>query len=137
MRLAIPLIMLGAFALVANAIPAKVMLADKEAKALAKATEGKVAGKPVSCVPILRGQNLRAIGDHTLIYEASKKRVYRNDLQGACHGLSWGDTLVMDLHGSQYCSGDIARVVNLPSGSQSGSCTLGDFVPYDAPASAK
>jgi len=108
--------------------PAK--LDPKEAKALASALEGKVAGKPVACVSSFRGENLHAIGDHTLVYRVSKKLTYRNDLQGACHGLRFGDTLVLRVTGSQYCRGDIAHVVNLPSGALTGSCALGDFVPY-------
>lgn len=133
MRYAIPLLLLAALALGANG-PAdnKLKLDPKEAEALAKALDGKVAGTPVTCVSAMRGQNLRVIGDHTLLYQVGK-RVYRNDVLGSCTGLSWGDTLVMDVRGSQYCRGDIARVVNLPSGSQSGSCALGDFVPYDEP----
>ena len=105
-----------------------------EARDLAKALDGKVAGKPVSCVSTFRGENLRAVGDHVLIYRVSKKLTYRNDLQGACHGLRFGDTLVLRVWGDQYCRGDIAHVVHLPTGSLSGTCALGDFVPYTSAA---
>jgi hypothetical protein len=108
-------------------------LSDREAKDLAKALDGKVAGTPVSCVSTNKGENLRAIGDRTLIYRVSSKLVYRNDLIGACTGLRFGDTLVMEVFGSRYCRGDMARSVNLYSGAQTGSCALGDFVPYTAP----
>ena len=111
-------------------------LSPKEAKELATALDGKVAGKPVSCVSTQQGQNLRAIGDDTLIYKVSKKLTYRNNLLGSCNGLSFGDTLVLKVFGSQYCRGDIAHVVNLPSGAMTGSCALGDFVPYTTPAAA-
>ncbi|HEY1125190.1 MAG TPA: DUF6491 family protein [Sphingobium sp.] len=111
-----------------------VKLDPREARDLAKALDGKVAGKPVSCVSTFRGENLRAVGDHTLVYRVSKKLVYRNDLQGVCHGLSFGDALVLRVWGNEYCRGDIAHSVNLTSGSLSGTCALGDFVPYTSGA---
>ncbi len=113
---------------------AKTDLSDKDAKELAAALDGKVPGKPVNCVSSLRGTNLRAIGDDTLVYKVNKNLTYRNNLIGSCAGLSFGDTLVLKVFGSQYCRGDIAQVVNLPSGALTGSCALGDFVPYAAPA---
>ncbi|MBO9579753.1 MAG: hypothetical protein J7498_02575 [Sphingobium sp.] len=123
---------LAATASAKTAEPAK--LDAGEAKELARALDGKVAGKPVSCVSTFRGENLRAIGDHTLVYRVSKKLIYRNDLQGTCHGLRFGDTLVLKVFGNQYCRGDIAHAVHLPTGTMSGTCALGDFVPYTSGA---
>ena len=115
MKLTVPALLLLAFAASAGAkAPEPAKLDPKEAKELAAALDGKVAGKPVSCVSSFRGENLHAIGDHTLVYRVSKTLTYRNDLQGTCHGLRFGDTLVLRVTGSQYCRGDIARVVNLP-----------------------
>ncbi|HWJ69959.1 MAG TPA: hypothetical protein VNS79_07940 [Sphingobium sp.] len=108
-------------------------LGAREARDLARALDGKVPGEPVSCVTALRSDDLRALGDNTLIFRVNKDLVYRNTLNGACNGLSMGDTLVMRRVTSQYCRGDIATVVNLPSGAQTGSCSLGDFVPYMTP----
>lgn len=110
----------------------KAELDAKEAKELALALEGKVAGKPVSCVSIHPSANLQAVGDRTLVYRVSKRLVYRNDLIGACHGLRHGDALVTQVWGSQYCRGDIAHAVDLTSGIWGGSCALGAFVPYTA-----
>jgi hypothetical protein len=95
--------------------------------------EGKVPGEPVSCISTFRNSDLRALGDNTLIYRVNKDLVYRNTLSGPCNGLSMGDTLVMVRTSTQYCRGDLARVVNLQSNTQSGSCALGDFVPYKTP----
>jgi hypothetical protein len=108
-------------------------LSEREARDLAKALDGKVAGEPVSCISAYRNSNLRALGDNTLIYRVNKDLVYRNTLSNSCTGLSMGDTLVLERVTSQYCRGDIARVVNLSSGFQTGSCALGDFVPYRTP----
>lgn len=108
-------------------------LSDREARDLARALDGKVPGEPQSCITSYRGSDLRALGDNTLIYKVNKDLVYRNTLNGPCSGLSMGDTLVLRRVTSQYCRGDIATVVNLPSGTQTGSCALGDFVPYRTP----
>ena len=111
--------------------PAEPQLGVREAKRLDKLLAGKVAGEPVSCISSFDSSRLEVLGDNTLAYRANKNLVYRNTLQGACRGLAQGDTLVMNrLISSQYCRGDIAHVVNLPSGAMSGSCALGDFVPY-------
>ena len=108
-------------------------LSARETRDLARALDGKVAGEPVNCVTSMRSNDLRALGDNTLIYRINKDLVYRNTLEGACSGLSMGDTLVMRRVTSQYCRGDLATVVNLPSGMQTGSCALGAFVPYRTP----
>jgi hypothetical protein len=109
-------------------------LTPRQEKELAKALDGKVPGKPVSCVPIGFGdRSLHAISDDVLVYRVNRNLVYKNELNGRCSGLGFGDTLVLDVRNSQYCRGDIARVISLPSGIFSGSCTLGDFVPYKTP----
>ena len=77
--------------------------------------------------------NLTAISDDVLLLKVSRRLVYKNNLNGRCHGLARGDTLVLDVRAGQYCRGDLARVVDLLSGTFSGSCSLGDFIPYRAP----
>lgn len=132
-RLAFPALALAMLAGCATGPEPRATLSEKEAKELAAALDGKVAGKPVSCVSTLNGTNLRAIGDNTLVYRVNRKLTYRNDLLGTCSGLRFGDTLVLQLVGTQYCRGDIARVVHLPTGTMSGTCALGEFVPYTTP----
>lgn len=126
-------VMLLPLAACVQSTSAEPRLSDREARDLARALDGKVPGEPVSCVSAMRSDDLRALGDNTLIYRFSKDLVYRNTLEGACTGLSMGDTLVMRRTTNQYCRGDIATVVNLQSGAQTGSCSLGDFVPYRTP----
>jgi hypothetical protein len=41
-----------------------------------------------------------------------------------------GDALVTRQFGSQMCRGDIARSADLVAGFQTGSCALGEFIPY-------
>ena len=99
MKPTIPALLLLAMASASSAKTADAPKLDaREAKDLAQALDGKTAGKPVSCVSTFRGNNLRAIGDHTLVYKISKKLTYRNDLQGACHGLRFGDMSIFHRH---------------------------------------
>lgn len=135
MKAMIPALLLIAFAACGNGPTYKERIEQRDAKELAKALEGKVAGKPVSCVPIQSSANLTPVGDNILVYRVSKKLTYRNDLRGSCFGLRRGDTLVMQVWGSQYCRGDMAHTVDLVSGIRGGTCSLGEFVPYTtAPA---
>jgi hypothetical protein len=111
--------------------PVERQLSARETAELAKALEGKVAGQPVSCIPSYRSDALRVIGNNTVLYRVNKDLVYKADLQGGCNGLSAGDALVLNrTTSSQYCRGDMARSVHLPTGMMSGACAFGDFVPY-------
>ena len=137
MKAIVPALLLGILAGCATGPMPPAKLGPAEAKALATALDGRVPGTPVTCVSAINGRNLRAIGNNTLIYQFSRKTVYRNDLMGACNGLSMGDPMVMTVTNNQYCRGDIARVVNVQSGMMTGSCALGEFVPYTRPEDAK
>ena len=135
MKATIPALLLIAFAACGNGPASDAKLDPAVEKELAKALDGKVAGKPVSCVSTFGRANLRAIGDRTLVYRVNKNLTYRNDLRGRCSGLARGDALVMQVYGSQYCRGDMAHAVDMFSGMWGGSCSLGEFVPYTtAPA---
>ncbi len=106
-------------------------LTPKQEKQLARLLDGKEPGKPENCVSTFRGSDrLTAISDDVLVLQINRNLVYRNDLNGSCRGLSRGDILVLEVHGSQYCRGDLARVVSPVSGFMGGMCALGDFVPY-------
>jgi len=80
-----------------------------------------------------RQTNLQVISDQVLLYKVSNRLVYKNEVFGRCTGLSRGDTLITQSFTGQLCRGDIARVANLNIGMLSGSCALGDFVPYRTP----
>lgn len=111
-------------------------LTEKQAAKLEKAIAGKVAGQPVSCAGrVGSSDRLEVVSDGVLLYRANRNLVYVNRLWGECRGISRGDTLVLKPTLNQYCSGDIARSVDLNVGMTVGSCALGDFVPYRTPGS--
>jgi hypothetical protein len=107
----------------------------KEAQYVAeldKALEGKVAGKPQSCIDLGRSQSTEQIGEKTIIYRVSRKLLYRNDVRSTCPSLGRDYALVTRVFGSQLCRGDLVQPTDLTTGFSGGTCSLGDFVPYRA-----
>lgn len=96
---------------------------------------GRVAGKPESCLPNYRAQDMVVIDDNTILFRDGANRVWRADLQGGCNGLgSGGRALVTkQFTGGMLCRGEIAQVLDTASGFTVGSCALGDFIPYTGP----
>lgn len=135
MRLIIPALLLVVTTACATGPVPRAELTARQQLKLDKALDGKVAGEPVRCISRFQGDNMSVVSDSTLVYRVNRNLVYRNDLQGSCRGLASGDTLVMELHGNQYCRGEMAHVVDLTTGMRGGSCALGDFIPYRTPES--
>jgi hypothetical protein len=132
MRIVIFLAPLLVTACAGGSAPAR--LTERQAARLEAALSEKVAGKPVSCISRYPQASLTAINDRVLLYRVSSRLIYRNDLIGSCSGLSRGDALVVQSWSAQYCRGDIAKSADLANGMVTGTCALGDFTPYRAPA---
>ena len=95
-----------------------------------KALAGKVAGKPESCLPLYRSNDMTVSDDDTIVYRDGRT-TYVNQPLGGCNNLGNGSyALVTRSTGSQLCRGDIAKVRDMTAGITVGSCALGDFVPY-------
>ncbi len=106
-------------------------IGEKQAKQLEKELMGKVAGKPVNCIPASRSDSPIRISDDMLLYRGSGRLVYQNRLRWSCPGLARDDDiLVTETFGGQYCRGDIIRLVDRSSGITGPSCVLGEFTPY-------
>lgn len=99
----------------------------REMARLDKALAGYTAGASQSCVDPRALKNAEAFGEKTLTFRQGKI-VWRNDTKGGCDALG-DDRLVTEQFGSRMCAGDTARTVDI-SGDETGSCVLGDFVPY-------
>ena len=96
---------------------------------LAKAIEGRVAGKPVSCIDPRLNANSRVI-DRTAIIYGSGRTIYvqQPDNPGS---LRSDDILVTELFGtSQLCNVDIVRLVDRNGFWWRGFVNLTPFVPY-------
>jgi hypothetical protein len=108
--------------------------ADKQAE-LAQLLAGKVAQRPISCLPHYRSSDMRVIDDNTIAFRDGSSRTYVAHMNGGCSNLAGGNyALVTHQFGSpDLCRGDIARVVDVLNGMTVGSCSFGDFEPYVRP----
>jgi hypothetical protein len=106
-------------------------ITDKQAQTLAKELGGKIAGKPMNCLPPHNAENVIRISDDMLLYRQSSGLVYQNKLRYPCHGLARdSDILVTETFGGSLCSGDLLKLVDRVSGIQGQVCSLGEFIPY-------
>lgn len=94
---------------------------------------GRVAGPPQNCLSRRAAEQMHVVDDYTILYR-NGATTWRNDPPGGCNGLGRpGAAMVSRTFGSQLCRGDIVRIVDNRSGFQSGTCVLGDFVPFRRP----
>lgn len=98
--------------------------------ALAKMLEGRVAGKPVKCLPTYSMQNSTVIDRTAIVYRAGST-LYVNRPKSGAEQLDDGDVLVTKLTGSQLCNVDKVDLVDSASRMWNGFVVLGDFVPYE------
>lgn len=96
---------------------------------LAKELEGRVPGKPVSCINLSNVRSSRIIDRTAIVYDAGNV-IYVNRPRGGADQLDRWDTLVTRLWSSQLCRPDIVRLYDSGSRFETGSVSLGDFVPY-------
>lgn len=106
-----------------------------EAK-IAKALEGRTAGKPVKCVPFRSIRSSEIIDGTAILYRLNNGDIYVNRPSGAAT-LDSDDILVTRTPMSQLCSIDIVQLVSRSSRFYSGSVGLSEFVPYSKVRTAK
>ncbi len=128
------LLMTGALASCTTAPPPGPRSAEAQAE-LQQLIAGRTAGQPVSCLPGFqsRSSNMIPIDDNTVAFRTSTGgEVYVSNItSGGCTGLASGFyTLVTRTSGSRLCSGDIASVTDIRTGTLVGACSLGEFTPY-------
>ena len=124
--------MIGALALAgcaANADPQNRRQAAAE-RDLAKALEGRVAGKPQDCISASFAGGPQIIDNNTVLYREGR-RLWVNDLRGSCPGLDDDDILIVEIHGSQICRNDKFRANERGSVVPGPYCLFGQFTPYE------
>jgi hypothetical protein len=102
---------------------------------LAQALAGKVPGRPVSCLPHYRNNDMEVIDSDTILFRDGRT-TYVQHTNGGCYpnGTNIGYTLVTKTIGSGgLCRGDIATVIDNGSRFFAGSCSFNDFIPYRTP----
>lgn len=130
MLIALPLLALIAGC--ANTPPSESQLRAqaRDAAKLEETLAGYTPGKPVTCVENRDLRGPEAYGENTLIFRASRKLIWRTETSGSCDDVKRGDALITHQFSSRLCKGDIARTANLQAGFSTGSCVIGEFVPY-------
>jgi len=125
---------LPALALVGAALPAAAatrVSESGEAK-LAKALEGRVAGKPVDCIS-LRNTRSSQVYDGTAIVYEDGGTLYVNRPTSGAESLRRDDILVSKTYSDRLCRIDTIRLLDQGSRFEHGFVGLGDFVPYTKP----
>ncbi|AUW60386.1 hypothetical protein C1T17_16560 [Sphingobium sp. SCG-1] len=116
-------------ALLAAGVPAQAKPSESGEQKLAKALEGRVAGKPVNCINLRDIRSSRIIDRTAIIYETTNNTLYVNRPSGA-NFLDSSAALVTRTSISQLCNVDIVRLYDTTARMERGSVSLGDFVPY-------
>jgi hypothetical protein len=131
-----PLLLAGGLLASCTAAPEQVQRSAENQAELAKLLAGKVAQRPITCLPHQYSTDMRVIDDQTIAYRDGGYRTYVAHMNGPCSGLANGTSaLVTHLYGTaDLCRGDIARVIDTAGGGFTiGSCSFGDFIPYVKP----
>ena len=120
---------LAAIAAVVSTVPASARERLTGEQQLAKLIDGRVAGKPSSCISTFSQGNLRVLDGTALVYDAGRT-IWVNRPDNA-RQLDDDDILVThNTMGGQLCRMDIVRTVDRGGYFPTGFVSLGDFVPY-------
>jgi hypothetical protein len=117
---------LGSALLAGPALQAREKLTGEQQ--LAKLLDGRVAGEPVSCIPLHRASSSRIIDGTAIVYDAGRT-IYVNRPTNP-DSLDDDDIMVTRLHTSQLCRLDTVRLHDRTGHWFSGFVGLQDFVPY-------
>jgi hypothetical protein len=89
----------------------------------------RTAGDARACVSAGPQQNLVVAGRRAIVLRRGDT-VWVNRLSDSCPGMDMFGTLILEVHGGQYCRGDRVRSLSAGSSIPGPACILGDFVPY-------
>lgn len=126
MRIALSVLFAAALAAPAAA-PAERLTGEAE---LARVTEDRIAGEPVRCLDTRRFPSARIIDGTAIVYEGPGSTLWVNVPRSGARTLDHWDVLVTRQYTGSICRGDIVRLFDSMTMTQTGSVFLGDFVPY-------
>ena len=102
---------------------------SRDQDALARELAGMRAGEARRCIPAQEREGLTIVDQRTLTLR-SGRTLWVNRLDAPCPGLRPLDTLIVELHGSQYCRNDRIRGLDPGSSIPGQICLLGDWRLY-------
>lgn len=95
--------------------------------------EGRIAGKPVSCINLRDIRSSQIVDRTAIVYDAGSK-LYVNHPRSGANSLDRDDILLTNTATSQLCSIDTVRLIDRSGMFPHGFVSLGQFVPYAKPA---
>lgn len=110
---------------------ATVDTSEADERELAAMLDGRVPGKPVDCIDQSRVNGPLPVGNRTIVYRQSGKRIWVNRLRDVCPGLGINRTLVVHAFGNQLCRLNRFEVVSRDAPIPGATCFFGTFTPYD------
>lgn len=125
-RLAVPLFLA---VIVTGAATAQQRAPLSQQAKLERALKGLTPGTPQRCIRRDMVSELRGF-EGEILYVAGRDKVWRNKTVGSCSGLARGDIIVTNSISRDYCAGDLVQTRMPQGGAFSGSCSLGEFIPY-------
>ncbi|MES2987073.1 MAG: hypothetical protein V4808_04130 [Pseudomonadota bacterium] len=125
-RIALPLLLLATAG--TGAATERRAPSSQEAR-LQRALSGLQPGAPQRCLRRDRAGEMRGFKDE-ILFVGGRSKVYRNRTVGSCGGLARGDIIVTRTFGGDYCAGDFVETRARTGGFVTGTCSLGEFVPY-------
>lgn len=127
-------ILTGALLASCSAVPPTPTRTAEAQRTYEQLLAGKVAQRPINCLPSYRAEDMVRIDDETVAFR-NGGTVYVARMRNACTGLTSPQTALVthETVGGGPCSGDIAQVLDTSARMPVGSCTWGDFVPYTRP----
>jgi hypothetical protein len=128
--------MVGLTAAVAScAAPAPYQPSPRTQQRLNLLLTGKVAGKPMSCLPSYNANDMQVIDGRNVAFKLGSRTVYLMHLSAGCDLLGNGGYALVtkQFGGLGLCQGDIARVFDTTSRFTVGSCGIESITPYTTP----
>jgi hypothetical protein len=131
-------IVLASLILAAGALAAPAHAADQKTpqQQLDKLLEGRVAGKPTSCISLMSASSSQVIDGKAIVYRVGGT-LYVNEPRSGADSLDSDDVLVTKTYGSNLCSIDTINLIDRTSRFPRGFVILGEFVPYTRVKAAK
>jgi len=90
---------------------------------------GLSAGTPRDCVPSRGSEPIRLTDDHTAVLRDGRT-LWVNHLRAPCDAGDGFRTIVMEVHGGQYCRNDHFTLVDTTTAIPGPACFLGEWIPY-------
>jgi hypothetical protein len=96
---------------------------------------GKVAGRPINCLPNYNANDMSIIDGHTIGFRVTSRTSYLVHLGPGCELLGTGNYALLSRQfgGGGLCRGDIQQVVDTLNHTNMGSCTITAIEPYTRP----